>query len=83
MVNKAATAAATLILAEADFVGSATLVAFPVTVAGGSKLAGAKHIPTIEIVPHAAPVQLEPLTDGVTFRFEILDIVPCPWHGGT
>ena len=73
MLNKTAIAAAMVTLAEADLVGSATLVAFTVTVAGEGKLAGAKYSPWVEIVPHAAPVQPELLTDHVTAIFEVPD----------
>jgi hypothetical protein len=76
MLSNTATATATVTLAEADLVGSATLVAFTVMIAGDDKLAGAKYCPLVEIVPHAAPVQPEPLTDHVTAIFEVPDTFP-------
>jgi hypothetical protein len=71
MLNKTATAATIVTLAEADLVGSATLVAFTLTAAGEGTVAGATNIPVDEIVPHAAPVQPEPLTLQVTPVWEV------------
>ena len=76
MLSKTATAAAMVTLAEADLVGSATLVAFTVTVAGDGTPAGATNSPLVEIVPHAAPVQPTPLTVHVTAVFEEPVIFP-------
>jgi hypothetical protein len=55
----------TVTFADADFVGSAWLVAVTVTVVA-SLTAGAVNCPPLEIVPadavHATPVFVEPLT---------------------
>jgi hypothetical protein len=66
MLNKTATAATIVKLAEADLVGSATLVAFTLIAAGEGTLAGATNSPFVEIVPHAAPLHPAPLTLQVT-----------------
>ena len=71
MLNKTAATATMATLAEADLVGSATLVAFTVTVAGEGMLAGGTYKPAAEIVPHAAPLQPEPLSLQVTAVFEL------------
>jgi hypothetical protein len=71
MLNKTATAATIVTLAEADLVGSATLVAITVTVAGEGTLAGGTYSPLTEIVPHAAPMQAAPPTTQVTAVFEV------------
>ena len=71
MLNKTASAVAIVTLAEADLVGSATLVAFTVTVAGEGTLVGGMYSPLAEIVPHATPVQPAPLTVQVTAVFEV------------
>jgi hypothetical protein len=71
MLNKTATAATIVTFAEADFVGSATLVAVTVTTADDGTLAGETYSPLTEIVPHAAPVQPAPLTVQVTAVFEV------------
>jgi N-methylhydantoinase B/oxoprolinase/acetone carboxylase alpha subunit len=71
MLNKTATAATIAAFAEADLVGSATLIAFTVTVAGEGTLDGGIYSPLLEIVPHAAPVQPAPLTAHVTAVFEV------------
>lgn len=71
ILSKTASAAATVTLAEADLVGSATLVAFTVTVAGEGTLDGDVYNPLAEIIPHAPPVQPTPLTDHVTAAFEV------------
>ncbi len=76
ILSKTATAAAMVTLAEADLVGSATLVAFTVTVAGKGTLDGEVYSPLAEIIPHAALVQPEPLTDHVTAVFEVPDTFP-------
>lgn len=75
MLNRTATAATIVTLAEADFVGSATLVAFTVTAAGDGTVAGATKSPLVEIVPHAAPAQ-PPLTVQVTAVFEAPETFP-------
>jgi len=67
---KTASAAAIVMLAEADFVGSATLVAFKVTVAGDGTLNGEVYKPPAEIIPHAAPEQPPPKVQ-VTAVFEV------------
>jgi len=59
-LNKTATAATIVTLAEADLVGSATLIAFTVTVDSEGTLTGGTYSPFTEIVPHAAPVQPAP-----------------------
>jgi N-methylhydantoinase B/oxoprolinase/acetone carboxylase alpha subunit len=71
MLNKTASAAAMVTLAEADLVGSATLVAFTVTVAGEGTLAGGTYSPLTEIVPHATSVHPAPLTVQVKAVFEV------------
>ena len=76
MLNKTATAATIVTLAEADLVGSAKLVAFTLTAAGVETLAGEMYNPLFEIVPHAAPLQPVPLTLQVTAVFEVPDIFP-------
>ncbi len=71
MLNKTAAAATIVTLAEPDLVGSATLVALTVTVAGEGTLAGGVYTPLVEIVPHAVPPQPAPLTVQVTAVFEV------------
>ena len=71
MLNKTATAATIVTLAEADLVGSATLVAFTLTSAGVGTPAGEAYNPLLEIVPHDAPLQPAPLTLQVTVVFEV------------
>lgn len=66
MLNKMAAATTMVMLAEADLVESAALVAVTVTAAGVGTLAGEVYKPVVEIVPHAAPVQPEPPTVHVT-----------------
>ena len=51
---------------EADFDGSATLVAVSSTVAGVGKICGAVKTPVLEMVPQALPEQPEPLSVQVT-----------------
>jgi hypothetical protein len=75
-LNKTATAAAIVTLADADFPGSAALVALMVTDGGEGILIGATYNPLGEIVPHAAPVQPEPLTAHVTALLEVPFIFP-------
>ena len=70
ILNKTAAAATIVTLTEADFVGSATLVAFTVTVAGEGTLDGEVYSPLAEIIPHVAPVQPTPLTDQVKAELE-------------
>ena len=70
-LNKTAAAATIVTLAEADFVGSAALMALTVTDAGEGTLIGATYNPLAEIVPHAAPVQPEPLTVHVIAVFVV------------
>lgn len=60
-LNKTATAATIVTLAEADLVGSTTLFAVTVTTDDGT-LTGATYSPLAEIVPHAAPAQPASLT---------------------
>lgn len=69
-LNKTANAATIATFAEADLVGSATLVAVTVTVAGEGTLDGGIYSPAFEIVPHAAPVHPPPPTVHVTAVFE-------------
>ena len=76
ILSKTASAAVTVTLAEADLVGSATLAAFTVTVAGEGTLDGEVYSPLAEIIPHAAPVQPTPLTVQVTAVFEVPDTFP-------
>jgi hypothetical protein len=76
MLNKTATAATIVTLAEADLVGSAKLVAFTLTAPGVETLAGETYNPMFEIVPHAAPLQPAPLTLQVTAVFEVPVIFP-------
>jgi len=71
MLNKTATAATIVTFAEADFVGSATLVAVTVTTEDDGTLDGETYSPLTETVPQAAPVQLAPLTVQVTAVFEV------------
>ena len=71
MLIKMAVATTAVTLAEADLVGSATLVTVTLSVAGEGTLAGAVYSPPPEMVPHAAPVQPAPLTPQVTAVFEL------------
>jgi hypothetical protein len=71
MLNKTASAATIVTLAEADLVGSATLFAVTVTTGDEGTLAGATFSPLAEIVPHVAPAQPAPLTVHVTEVFEV------------
>ena len=71
MLNETATAATIVTIAEADFVESATLVAFTMTIGDEGTLPGAVYSPFDEIVPHAGPVQPAPLKVQVTTVFEI------------
>ena len=75
-LRKTAATATIVKPADADLVGSATLVAFTVTVAGDGKLAAGAYNPAAEIVPHAAPAQPGPLTVQITFVFEVPVTVP-------
>ena len=68
-----ATGGATVTVAEADFVVSATDVAVTVTSAGLGIAAGAVYRPPVEIVPHVAPEQPAPLRLHVTL---VLDEPP-------
>jgi hypothetical protein len=70
-LSKTEKAATIVSPAEADLVGSATLVAFTVTVADEGALAGVTYSPLLEIVPHAAPVQPVPLTVQITVVFDV------------
>jgi hypothetical protein len=76
MLSKTESAATIVTLTEADFVGSATLVAFTVTVPGEGTLAGGAYSPLAEIVPHAAPTHPAPLTLQATAVFEVPVTVP-------
>ena len=58
-------------VAVADLVGSATLVAVTVTVAGDGIVPGAVYKPVELMVPHAAPVQPAPETLKVTAVFVV------------
>jgi hypothetical protein len=71
ILRNTATAATTVKLAEADFVGSATLVAITLTVEGEDKLDGGAYIPPLEIIPQAEPAHPVPLSDHVTEVFEV------------
>ena len=70
-LNSTATAVTIVTLAEADLLGSAALVALTVTDAGEGTIIGATYNPLAEIVPHAAPVQPEPLTVHVIAPLEV------------
>jgi hypothetical protein len=70
ILNRTATAATIFTLAEADLVGSATLVAFTYTVGGEGTFTGGTYIPFTKIVPHVAPVQPAPVTVQVAAIFE-------------
>jgi hypothetical protein len=64
----------TVIVADADFVGSATEVAVSVTVGGAGTTAGAMYVPipgpaVAPNVPQAAPEQPAPESDHVTLAF--------------
>jgi len=63
-----------VIVADADFVGSATEVAVSVTVGGAGTAAGAVYLPwagpvVAPNVPQVAPVQPAPESDHVTLAF--------------
>ena len=63
-------------LAEADLVGSATLVATTLTLAGEAAMEGAKKTaddPLVEMVPQDDPLQPAPLTFQLTAVFEVPD----------
>jgi hypothetical protein len=55
-----ATPSTTVAVAVADFVGSATEVAFSCTSAGLGTTAGAVYRPAVVIVPHAVPLHPAP-----------------------
>jgi hypothetical protein len=76
MLSRTAAAATIVKDAEADLVGSATLVTFTTTVAGDGTLVGGTYSPLLEIVPHAAPAQPMPVTLQVTAVFEAPVTVP-------
>lgn len=71
MLRNADRAATIVRLAEADFLGSATLVALTITIPGEGTLAGGTYSPLGERIPHAAPTQLGPLTLQATAVFEV------------
>ena len=71
-LSSTATAATMVMLAEADLVGSAALVAFTVTVAGEGAVAGAVYSPPEEMLPHEAPAQPAPERVQVTAVLEEL-----------
>jgi len=71
MLSGVPPAATTVTLAEADFVGSATLVAVTLTVTGEGALDGEVYSPLFEMVPHAAPLHPVPLTTQLTEVFEL------------
>lgn len=58
-------------VADADLLGSDTLVALMVTVAGDGAVAGAVYSPLEEIVPQEAPLQPVPDTVQVTAVFDV------------
>jgi hypothetical protein len=66
ILNKTAAAATMVTLAEADLVGSATLVTVTLSVAGEGTLAGGVYSPPAEIEPQFAPLQPAALTAQVT-----------------
>jgi hypothetical protein len=70
MLIKIAVATTTVMFAEADLVGSATLVAVNWSVAGEGALAGGVYSPPAEMLPHAAPLHPAPLIFQVTAVFE-------------
>ena len=76
MLNNTASAATTVTFAETDLVGSATLVAFTVTVAGEGTLDGEVYCPLLEMIPHATPVQPAPVTVQVTAVFGVPATIP-------
>jgi hypothetical protein len=70
-----ATTGTTVTLAEADFVGSATLTAVTLTVFEAGATGGAKYTaedPLVEIVPQDEPLQLAP------FRFQLTAVFEAP-----
>jgi hypothetical protein len=76
MLSKTEDSATIVRVADADLVGSATLVTVTVTVTVDGTLAGARYTPLFEIVPQDAPVQAEPLSNQVTAAFEFPVTVP-------
>ena len=58
-------------VADADLLGSDTLVALMVTVAGDGAVAGAVYSPLVEIVPQEAPLQPVPDTVQITTGFDV------------
>ena len=74
MLIPTAAAPTIVTLAEADLVGSATLVATTLTLAGEAAMEGAKKTaddPLVEIVPQDEPLQPAPLTLQLTAVFEV------------
>jgi hypothetical protein len=71
MLNDTAGAAATVIIAEADFVGSASDVACTAIVEDVGAVAGAVYNPLEEIDPHPEPLQPVPLKFHVTARLDV------------
>ena len=71
MLMKAEVTATIVTIAEADFVGSAKLVAFTVTVSVEGTFAGGAYSPLAEIVPHATLTQPAPRTLQATAVFEV------------
>jgi hypothetical protein len=83
MLNKTATAATIVTLAEADLVGSATLFAVTVTTGDEGRLVGVTYSTLAEIVPHAAPAQTAPPQFAVgppLIRIEALRDVLTAWQ---
>jgi hypothetical protein len=70
MFSNTATAATTVTVAEADLVGSATVVAFTLIVKDEGTLAGEIYNPLGKILPHAVPLQPAPVTLQITAVFE-------------
>ena len=58
-------------VADADLVGSETLFAMTVTVAGDGIVEGAVYSPVEEIVPQVAPLQPVPDTVQITAVFDV------------
>jgi hypothetical protein len=72
MLSKTAAAVTRVTVAEAVFVGSATLVTVRMRFAGEGMLAGGVYRPPFEMVPHAAPLQPGPAT------FQVTDVLEDP-----
>ena len=76
ILSETLSAAPTVMLAVADFVRSATLVAVTVTIAGEGRLGGGTYNPFVEIAPQDAPLQPVPLIAQVTAVFGVPTTFP-------